>query len=90
MASKMAAKWNICTEYAVLVRLVFILSCKLILYCIVMCRYDLRPLLEHSEPKMSSKMAVSVRQQPYGLGWHTYLVFILRISRPFQKQNTQL
>ena len=23
-----------------------------------MCRYDLRPLLEHSEPKMSFKMAV--------------------------------
>ena len=36
-----------------------ILSCKLIYY-IVMGIYDLRPLLEHSEPKMASKMAVSI------------------------------
>ena len=39
---------------------VFILSSKLILSCIVMCTYDFRPLLEHSEPKMASKMAASI------------------------------
>ena len=55
-----------------------------------MCRYDLRPLLEHSEPKMASMMAVSVSQQPYGFGWHTYFLFTEGISRPYQKQDPQL
>ena len=55
-----------------------------------MCRYDLRPLLEHSEPKMASMMAVSVSQQQYGFGWHTYFLFTKGIFRPYQKQHPQL
>ena len=55
-----------------------------------MCRYDFGSLKEHSEHKMASAMAVSVSQQPYGLDWHTYFLFIKGISRPYQKQDPQL
>ena len=63
MASKMAANLNFSTEKNIMCStcvFVFLLSCKVILYCIAMCIYDFRPLLVHSEPKMASKMAVSI------------------------------